>query len=233
MSKFKDTKVNGNGNQFGDNNTLSHVTNHHHHNDGGGSTRNNKKEEDALGVSLGLLFGVAALVWLFFSHLDQIYFYLQIITLSSAIPAIAAVLVMHARQELDNIDMARFGGSVLLMVGLFGLLVLADNHASREIAAFAQQVGVMDFYQGLTEHGKELAVMNFVAALLLGVAAVCAHLGGFRQLIYALADANQTGFWYRLYQRTPGMGMRVTGSLAVVFASIAGAALTGYLPSSM
>ncbi|ELH0900803.1 hypothetical protein Q9891_003345 [Vibrio cholerae] len=230
MSKFDSIVINGGNNQFGDHNTQHNVTNNHHHH-----THNTGGEDsnggDALSIGIGVLAGFAALTWLFFAHINQVYFYLNLASLSSGVLSIFAIGILVLTREVERMDVCRLLGSILLAVGLFGLSVLSREHANEDIISLSQNTKFMDFWRSLTDYGKDLVISNFVSAIAIGFAVFIAHLAALRQFSYALADSNGTGFWFNLYTRMNRFKMRVSYAVISVLAGLVWAALAGKLSS--
>lgn len=229
MSKFEKFSVNGGSNQFGDNNTQNNVTNntHHHHSNNAGKGNG----EEILPIAIGAVAGLAALIWWFFSHIDQIYFYLNIITISSAGLSFIAIGVLFISGSITKEDIFRFLGCAFYALGLFGLAMLARNHAPSDVIQLSEQVKFMDFWRGITNHGKNLVVANFVSALSIGIAAFVVHLGSVRQFAYSLAKPNRTGFFYGLYSTTTPFKMRLVSAAVAILSGVVWAAMNGKLPS--
>jgi hypothetical protein len=230
LSKFENFNVNGGNNQFGDNNTQNNVTNnnHHHHNDNSG-----KKDsgEEVIPIAIGAVAGLAALIWWFFSHIDQVYYYLNILTISSAGLSLLAIGVLLITRNVVKEDVFRFLGCIFYALGLLGLAMLARNHAPPDVIQLSEQVEFMEFWRGLTDHGKDLVVANFTSAISIGLAALMVHLGSIRQFTYSLVKPNRTGFFYRLYSITTPFKMRCVSVVIAIFSGIVWAAINGKLPS--
>lgn len=228
MSKFDKIEVRGGNNQFGDNNTQNNViNNNHHHNN---SAKNNSGDE-IIPIIIGSAAGLAALVWWFFSHIDQVYYYLNILTLSSGTLSFFAAFILFLSGSLTKEDVLRFASSTLYALGLFGLALLARHHAPPDVIQLSEQVKFMGFWQGLTDHGKDLVVVNFLAAIVVGIAALFVHLGAIRQFTYSLARPDRTGFFYELFSLTSLFRMRVVTVVVSISSGIVWAAINGMLPS--
>ncbi|KCY45074.1 hypothetical protein J715_4397 [Acinetobacter baumannii 1571545] len=132
MSKFEKFDVKNGNNQFGDNNTQNNITN---------NTVNNKvsKDTDSSGVIIGAITGMAGLTWFFFSHINQIYHYLNIVILSSFLFSIGAFFILVLTTSVTRTDIFRVFASTFLAISLYGLALLARNHAPNEIIQFAHQ----------------------------------------------------------------------------------------------
>ena len=227
MSKFENMTVNGGNNQFGDNNTQNNVTNNHHHNNGGQGSNG----DEVIPLAIGAVAGLAALIWWFFSHIDQVYYYLNILTLSSVTLSAIAFLILISSGATEKNDVFRFFGSAFFALGLFGLAMLAREHAPSDVIQLSQQTKFMEFWRGLTDYGKDLVVSNFVAAISVALSAFIAHLAALRQFSYSLASPNGTGFWFGLYSATSVLKMRVCLVIIAILSGVVWAALTGKLPS--
>lgn len=227
LSKFENMTVNGGNNQFGDNNTQNNVTNnHHHHNNGQGSNG-----EEVIPLAIGAVAGLAALIWWFFSHIDQVYYYLNVLTISSAALSATALVTLIFRGETSKEDVLRFFGSVFIALGLFGLSMLSREHAPNDVIQLSQQTNFTDFWRGLNGHGKDLVVYNFTAAIVIALAAFFAHLASLRQLSYSLASPNEVGFWFGLYSAMKIFKMKICLVVGSILSGLVWAALTGKLPS--
>jgi len=226
LSKFGHIDVNGGNNQFGDNNTQNNTTNHHHHNNGQGSNG-----DEGLPILIGVGIGLLALVWWFFNHINQVYHYLNILTLSSvALASIASLLLLISR-TIEKEDVFRFIVSLFLAVGLFGLAMLSREHAPNEIIQLSQQTKFMAFWQGLTDYGKSLVISNFISAIAIYISAFVAHLASLRQFSYALANPNGSGFWFSIYRNMGMFKMRISVGIISICSGLVWAALTGKLAS--
>lgn len=221
--------VNGGNNQFGDNNTQNNVTNnhHHHHNNNGQGS----KGDEAIPLAISAVAGLAALIWWFFSHIDQVYFYLNILTLSSVALSAVALIIIVGSGATEKEDVIRFFGSAFFAIGLFGLAMLSREHAPNDVVQLSQHTKFTEFWRGLTEHGKNLVVSNFIAALAIALSAFVAHLASLRQLSYSLANPRGIGFWFGLYKAMGVFKMRVCFVVISIFSGVVWAALTGKLPS--
>ena len=196
MSKFENFSVTNGNNQFGDNNTQNNTTNHHHNNN-----HQNSNGDEILPIAIGALAGVAALIWWFFNHIDQVYYYLNILILTSVCFSLIAILILIFNSGVAKEDLFRFFGSIAFALGLFGLAMLSRNHAPNEIIQLSQQVKFMDFWERLSDHGKDMVVANFTSAIVIGISTLFAHLASVRQFAYSLANPNRVGFWYSTYTR--------------------------------
>lgn len=228
LSKFDNMTINGGNNQFGDNNTQNNVTNNHHHHH---SNVQRSNGDEIIPLAIGAVAGLAALIWWFFSHIDQVYYYLNILTISSAALPTTALAILIVRGEIAKEDMLRFLGSVFIAMGLFGLSMLSREHAPNDVIKLSQQAKFMDFWRGLNGHGKDLVVSNFTAAIAIALSAFFAHLASLRQFSYSLASPDEVGFWFRLYSATKIFRMRMCLMVVSIFSGLAWAALTDMLPS--
>ncbi len=229
MSKFENFDVHGGNNQFGNNNTQSNVTNnnHHHHNNNGSKS----DSDQVIPIIFGACAGLIALLWLFFSHIDQVYFYLNIATLSSACLSFFSIIVLISTGNIAKEDVFRFLGCASYSIGLFGIAMLARNHAPQEAIQLSQQVKFMEFWNALTSHEQNLVIANFLSAISIGMAALMVHFGSLRQLAYSLAKPNRTGFFYRIYSLTTAFKMRFVSTVVAIFGGFVWAAINGQLPS--
>ena len=219
--------VNGGNNQFGDNNTQNNVTNNHHHL----SNVQGSNGDEIIPLAFGAVAGLAALIWWFFSHIDQVYYYLNILTISSAALSATALAILIVRGEIAKEDILRFLGSAFIAMGLIGLSMLSREHAPNDVIKLSQQVKFMDFWRGLNGHGKDLVVSNFTAATAIALSAFFAHLASLRQFSYSLASPDEVGFWFRLYNATKIFRMRICLMVGFIFSGLAWAALTDMLPN--
>lgn len=228
LSKFENMPINDGNNQFGDNNTQNNIINNHyyHHNNNGPSPNG----DDAIPLVIAAVFGVAILVWWFFGHIDQVYYILNIMTLSSAALSAFALVIIIVSGEFEIEDVLRFFGSVLFALGLFGLAVLSREHAPNDVVQLSQHTKFTEFWSGLTDYGKNIVVANFVAALAIAMSAFVAHLASLRQFSYSLANPRGVGFWFGLYQATRFFKMRVAFVIISALSGLAWAALNGKLP---
>ncbi|MCY1389459.1 hypothetical protein D3C76_550630 [compost metagenome] len=227
MNKFENFNVNGGNNQLGNNNTQNNVTNnnHHHHNNenkGGG--------EETIPIAIGAVVGLAALIWWFFSHIDQVYFYLNIIIISSPGLSLLAASVLLITSNITQDDIFRFLGCIFYALGLLGLAMLARNHAPSDVIQLSEQVKFMEFWRGLESHEKNLVLANFLSTISIGIAALVVHLGSIRQLAYALAKPSRTGFFYELYSITTPFRMRFISAVIAILSGLVWAAMNGKLP---
>jgi hypothetical protein len=221
--------VNGGNNQFGDNNTQNNVTNnhHHHHNNNGQVS----KGDEVIPLAIGAVAGLAAIIWWFFSHIDQVYFYLNILTLSSVTLSAVALVIIVGSGTTEKEDVIRFFSSIIFAIGLFGLAMLSREHAPNDVVQLSQHTKFFEFWHGLTEYGKDLVVSNFIAALAITLSAFVAHLASLRQFSYSLANPRGIGFWFGLYKVMGIFKMRVSFVIISLFSGVVWAALTGRLPS--
>lgn len=229
MSKFDKIMVNGGNNQLGDNNTQNNVTNnhHHHHNSNGQSSNGN----EAIPLAVGAAACLATLIWWFFGHINQVYYYLNILTLSSATLSIPALAIVTWSGATEKEDVFRFFGSVLFATGLFGLAILSREYAPSDVIQLSQHTTSTEFWHGLTNHGKNIVISNFIASLSIGFSAFIAHLASLRQLSYSLANPRGKGFWFSLYKATGIFKMRVAFVIISTLSGLAWASSTGKLPS--
>lgn len=228
MSKFDNMTVNSGNNQFGDNNTQNNVTNnHHHHHDNNVQGSNG---DEAISLAVGVVAGLAALIWWFFGHIDQVYYYLNILTSSSVALSAAALAIVIGSGVTEKEDVFRFFGSVLFAISLFGLAILSREYAPSDVVQLSQRTTFTEFWNGLTDYGKNLVVSNTIAAFSITLSAFVAHLASLRQFSYSLANPSGAGFWFGLYKATGIFKMRVAFVIISVFSGLAWAALTGKLP---
>jgi hypothetical protein len=231
LSKFKDVKVRGNGNQFGNNNTqnnstTNNTTNNHHHHD------KKKKATDgseAMIIIFATGAGFLVLLWWFFQNIDQVYDILNIVTLTSPALAVLSIVILLFSGALEANDIFRFLSSIVLALGLFGLAIMAKEYAPDEIIQLSHQSDAWEFWDGLNDHGKNLVLLNFGSALFIAFSALATHLISFRQLAYSLASKNCIGFWYRIYESSKLLKVKVMGSIIVVLSGVDWALLNGYL----
>ncbi|WP_028672384.1 hypothetical protein [Saccharospirillum impatiens] len=227
MSKFENMTVNGGNNQFGNNNTQNNVTNNHHNHNNNVQGSNG---DEIIPLGFGAVAGLAALIWWFFSHIDQVYYYLNILTISSAALSATALVLLIFRGETAKKDVLRFFGSVFIALGLFGLSMLSREHAPSDVIQLSQQTTFTDFWRGLNGYGKDLVLHNFTAAIAIALAAFFAHLASLRQFSYSAASPNGVGFWFRLYNAMSIFKMRVCLVVSSILSGLVWAALTGKLP---
>lgn len=228
LSKFRDVEIKGDGNIVGDNNTQNNTTNNHHHHNN--VPKKNSDGSEIIPIGVGAVIGFGALIWWFFNNIDQVYYYLNIATLSSPALALLAIVILFFSGSNTGQDLLRFFGSLVLAVGLFGLSLLARDHAPQEIIQFSSQVEFTDFWEGLNDKGEHLVISNFVAALLIALSAIIAHLVSLRQAAYAMANPNRVGFWYGLYNSSGIFSLKVSGSIIAVLLGVVWTALNGHLP---
>lgn len=229
MSKFGNVVVNGGNNQLGDHGTQHNVTNnnHHHHHSGGGNSGDG--DNGWPGILL-VVAAVAGLIWWYFGHIDQVYYVLIYFSASSIGWSACAWVILTIKNEIVGMDSARFIGSIGLALLLLGISIVARNHAPAEIIEFSRDTKIIDFWKGLTEEGRNVAVFNFIAGLSIGVAALVAHFGSFRQLAYAAASSTRRGVWYSIYSSTELFKMRIVLVFSLFLCGFAWAAISGYLP---
>ena len=232
MSKFKEIVVNGDGNMMGDNNTQNNnsqnnkTTNHHHYN----SSKKSSDGSEIIVILFAISLGVGALIWWFFNNIEQIYYYLNIATLSSPVLAILAVIVLLFSNSSTGTDILKCFCSLLIAVGLFGLTILARDYAPQEIIQYSHQVKFMEFWRGLTDQEEHLVISNFIAAILIALSALIAHLVSLRQIAYAIANPARVGFWYRMYNASSLFSFKIAGSVIVALSGIIWTAINGYIP---
>lgn len=224
MSKFEKFDVKNGNNQFGDNNTQNNITN---------NTVNNKvsKDTDSSGVIIGAITGMAGLTWFFFSHINQIYHYLNIVILSSFLFSIGAFFILVLTTSVTRTDIFRVFASTFLAISLYGLALLARNHAPNEIIQFAHQApSFMDFWKKLTDIGRKVVVENFISALFICISTFLALLGSFRQFAYSVANSNRTGWWYNIYESMSYFNMRSTVIIIMTMSGAVWALLNDKIP---
>lgn len=224
MSKFEKFVVKSGNNQFGDNNTQNNITN---------NTINNKVKEDAdsSGAIIGIVAGTAGLIWLFFSNIDQVYHYLNILILFSFLLSISAFIILLITTNVTKTDFIRVISSTLLAISLYGLSLMARNHAPDVIIQFAHQTtSFMDFWKQLTDMGKKVVVTNFMSAILIGNAALLALFGSFRQFAYSIANSNRAGWWYNIYNSMSHFNMRFTVIIVTTLSGAVWAFLNNKIP---
>ncbi|MDE9544558.1 hypothetical protein [Xenorhabdus bovienii] len=226
MSQFEHINISGNNNQFGDNNVQHNTINNNNNN----GNNNNKDEENAPTLLFGVAVGSAAIVWWFFNNIEKIYYYLNIITLSSAILSFLSLCVLIFNEQIKKEDFFRFLGSVISAVGLFALAIFAYNHAPSDIIQLSQKTKLIDFWKNLTEYGKNVALSNFISSIIIAISAIFAHFSSLRQFAYSLSNTNRTGLWYSIYSSMKIFKMRISTFVFILASGLVLIFLNGKFP---
>ncbi|WP_338803105.1 hypothetical protein WDV76_12150 [Xenorhabdus griffiniae] len=227
MSKFEHINVSGNNNQFGNNNVQNNTVNN---NNNYNRNNNDKDEENAPALIFSAVAGAVAIIWWFFNNIERIYYYLNIITLSSAILSFFSLCILIFNEQIKKEDFFRFFGSVISSVGLFLLAIFAYNHAPNDIIQLSQKVKLIDFWKSLTEHGRNIALANFISSIIIAISAIFSHLSSLRQFAYSLSNANRTGLWYRVYSSMKIFKMRISAFIFILASGLVLFLLNGAFP---
>lgn len=226
MSKFKNTVVIGNGSQFGDNNTQNNIENHHHHHD---KKSKNSDSEIPIGIALVVAFAVAT--WWFFSHINEVFYYLNILSISSAGLSVLSIIILALNNEVSWKDAVRFFTSSAFAIALFLLAIMTRNYAPDDIIQLSQQFSPREFWSRLNDHGQNIAMFTFMSAFCVGLASLFNHIGSLRQLIYSLANSEGKGFFFNVYQSMSPFRIRLVSLWVVILSGLVWAALHGYIPT--
>jgi hypothetical protein len=225
LSKFKNTLVIGNGSQFGDNNTQNNIENHHHHGE-----NNSKKTDDAIPIFFVSIIAFAAAVWWFFLHIEQVFYYLNIVSISSMGFSFLSIPILALKNEISWKDGVRFITSVIFAIALFCFAIMARNYAPDDIIQLSQQVSARGFWSQLNEHGQNIAFCNFLSAFCVALASIFNHFGSLRQFIYSVSNSEGKGFFFNVYQSMSFFNMQTVSICVILSCGITWAALHGYLP---
>ena len=202
MSKYRNVKIKGNGNRVGDTTT---VTNNYYNQPNRGSDGN-----EIIGIGLGLVVLLAAVVWFFFNHIDQVYFYLRVGAVTSPILAILAIVIFWKSGYLEEIDLIGTTSSIAMCAVLVLLSEMTRQNISDEIIQLALRTDVLSFWDRLSDYGKKNVAAHFLSAILLTFAIFVTHLFSLRQLSESAGNPDGLGFWYGLYEGLSFFRMRNT-----------------------
>lgn len=217
MSKFNNFIINGNGNTVGD----RKITNINNNYFGNKPPNANNSNDEVIGLATGLLLGVGAIAWGFYKHIEQVFFYLDLATITSCILASTALVILGFYGNPERKDYYHVFASFILAVSLFGLSALAQSQISGEVIQLSQEVALLEFWRSLSEQGQTHVLTIFGVAFLLAVGAFINWLIGFRQLAYSLADKDEcSGFWYKLYQSSGLLKIEYAGSLVLTILGV-------------
>ena len=224
MSKFRNVGILGDGNIVGSNNHQNtNTVNNHYHN----RSPRNSCSDDALAGIIGFAIILGGLVWWFFNHIDQAYYYLGIAVATSPLLATAGLCLLLMTNQIENADGYNFLGSAISMIVLLYLVLMARNHAPIEVIQMASETKVLDFWGRLSDHGKTIVTINFSSAVLLLIATITAHMASFRQFAYAMAHPEGKGLWYSIYTLISIFKLKVALPIITTIALLVFAALNG------
>ena len=225
----QDVRVNGSGNVIGNNNTVnSRREEHHHHHHHGGSSKSGSGGDDAAGAGFGILFAVLVICWLFVRNALEIYFYIKLGALVSAIPLLCVVVFSFSENAPDNRQIAATIFGFALSVATFFLAQYGQDRLDPQLLQYGQQTrDAWSFWKGLTEYGRNVVVGNLTGAICLGGSALFSLLMGFFVLWRFVTDADvEDSFILRLLNPfRPGRG----GILAGLSTLVAWAFETGFV----
>lgn len=226
MSKFKNITVGGNGNVIGTNVTQNNVKNYRY--DQGGN-RKGDDQGDIIPVIVLVGVALAASVWWFFKHIDQIYSALIIAGISSGIPALSAIAVMSVSHTIDKGHIFRSLTNMFIAAALLSVVIIFRQQAPSEVVEISHKYEFIEFWKTLTNYGRDLVVANFTSALLILVSILLNVMSGIRQLAYSLANPRGEGVWFEIYLRTRGFRVRYVTTIVSVIFGFVYAIINGYI----
>jgi hypothetical protein len=190
-----------NGNVVGNNNTVSsRREEHHHHHPHGGSSKSGSGGDDVAGAGFGMLFAVLVVCWFFVRHAPEIYFYIKLGALVSAVPLLGVVAFAFSENAPDNRQITATIFGFALSVATYLLAQYGQDRLDPQLLQFGQQArDAWTFWKGLTEYGHNLVVGNLAGAICLGATAFFSLLMGISILWHFVSDADvEDSFLLRL-----------------------------------
>lgn len=188
----QDIRIKGSGNVIGNNNTVSsRREEHHHHHHHGGSSKSGSDGDDAAGAGFGILFAALVVCWFFVRQAPEIYFYIKLGALVSAVPLLGVVAFAFSENVPDNKQIAATIFGFALSAATFFLAQYGQDRLDPQLLLFGQQArDAWAFWQGLTEYGRNLVVGNLTGAICLGTTAFFSLLMGIFVLWHFVSDAD-------------------------------------------
>ncbi|MDR1530443.1 MAG: hypothetical protein LBS40_08660 [Burkholderiales bacterium] len=178
-NNHQNIRVKGNGNIIGNNNTVNNRREelHYHH---GGSSKGGSGSDDAVGVGVGILFVVWAICWIFVRHAPEIYFYIKLGALVSAIPLLIGVVIFaFSRKAPDKRQIAATIFGFALSATTFFLAQYGQDRLDPQLLQFGQQArDALAFWKGLTEYDRNVVVENLIGVIGLGATVFFSFLMG-------------------------------------------------------
>ncbi|EFB2601403.1 DUF2157 domain-containing protein [Escherichia coli] len=177
-----------------------------------------------------LTVGIGFVIWSFFTHYQEIYPILKTGALFSPVLSIIGIIALVLREEIETTDVVRFFFIVLAGGSVFLLNEYLNISVPQEIIDLSKQaVSVSGFWNGLNEYGKNLSLSLISSSILIGVSIILIIFAAFRELSYALANKNESGFWFASLKLTNlfrvqalGNGGIITLILAMIFLTLNG-----------
>lgn len=185
-------RVRGSSNVIGDNNTVnSRREEHHHHHHHSGSSKSGSGGDDAAGAGFGILFAALVICWLFVRHAPEVYFYIKLGALVSAVPLLGVVAFAFSENTPDNKQITATVFGFTLSAATFFLAQYGQDSLDPQLLQFGQQArDAWTFWKGLTEHGRNVVVGNLTGAICLGATVFFSLLMGIFVLWHFVSNAD-------------------------------------------
>jgi hypothetical protein len=188
MSNFDNTTVsiNGKENHVGDKvNITNKVTNNNSHNHNHKHVTNMYREPPRNGggtdgeLPAAGLFGALA-VWQFFRHYEQLMSAMQHAIALAVVPSLIAAVIAYIRdKDKQPATMSTLPAIVFALAGYLMLQLIGDN-IPKAIEDLASTGPVIQFWQSLTEYGRQVVLQNTAAIVFVLMATVSNALAGLR-----------------------------------------------------
>lgn len=187
-------RVRGSSNVIGDNNTVNsrrEEHHHHHHHSGPSKSGSSSGGDDAAGAGFGILFAALAICWLFVRHAPEVYFYIKLGALVSAVPLLGVVAFAFSENAPDNKQITATIFGFTLSAATFFLAQYGQDSLDPQLLQFGQQArDAWTFWKGLTEHGRNVVVENLTGAICLGATVFFSLLMGIFVLWHFVSNAD-------------------------------------------
>ncbi|OBU09930.1 hypothetical protein [Morganella psychrotolerans] len=120
----------------------------------------------------------------------------------------------------------------VLAVIIFSLNGKVNGLIPQDILNVAREVdSASKFWAKLNGHGKNLSLSIISSAILISISIILIHISSFIELAYALANKNQTGFFFFIFKCGQKCRFKTfgVGGMVVLFIVIITLVLEGYI----
>jgi len=192
-------RVRGDGNIVGSNNVVNSRREEHHHHHHGGTSKGGNSGDDAAGIGFGILGAALVISWFFVRHAEEIYFYIKLGALTSAVPFLAVLFLAYFWNSFDNRQLTATVFGFVLSTITFFLAQYGHDSLDPSLIQFSQQTrDAWSFWKGLTEHGQHVVIGSLTGAICLGATVFFSLLMGIFVLWHFLSDTDfEDSFLFR------------------------------------
>ncbi|MDR5751296.1 MULTISPECIES: hypothetical protein [unclassified Caballeronia] len=182
MSNFRNSTVtiNGKGNHVGDS-----VTNHNSHNQSHNYVTNMYREPPRDGgrtdseMPAAIVFCALA-AWQFFRHYEQLISAMQQAAAWAVLPSLVAAATAYARNKDTQPAMLSAAPAIAFAFAAYLLLQSIEGSIPPAVGALAMQKSAIQFWQALSDYGRQLVLQNATAMVFVLMATASNALAGLR-----------------------------------------------------